>query len=281
MNTGFVILADTNEQQRQAAACAYSIRLHNPDANVTMIVTSLDKVSEEYRTAFTDVVPLPFNNSTRCHVRSHDWQLYWATPYEYTIALDCRTLVHTNLDSVWEYLTDHHDVCFPTQVSDFRLEAVSNHYLSEVFAEHNMHRIYTSVFYFCKSSRALEYFKFLDVCSQHWEELVASALGRHATGTEFDINLVHNFCANRLGIVPEVTALHANILEYVDMDIRNLELFANKVDRWTSYLTVWPGPDATVKIQNFVMGNIFNYMESEFLTEEIYNAQRQHATKQA
>jgi hypothetical protein len=276
MNKGYVILADTAEQQRQAAACAYSIRIHNADANITLVITKLNKIDSQYSDAFDSVVELPFNAQTRNHVRSHDWQLYWASPYEYTIALDCRTLVQANLDSVWEYLTDHHDVCFPSQVSDFRLEPVRTHYLSEVLQEYNMQEIYTSVFYFCKNQKSLDYFKFLDVCSQNWQELVESALGRNSQ--EFDINLVHTFCVNRLGLAREFTAVHASILEYVDMDIRNLELFRGKVDRWTSYLTVWPGTNAKVKIQNFVMGNIFNYMESEFLTEEIFNAQRKYAT---
>lgn len=276
MNTGYVILADTLEQQRQAAACAYSIRAHNAEANITLVITELSKLDDNHSTAFDSVVPLPFNAKTLTHVRAHDWQLYWASPYEYTIALDCRTLVQANLDSVWEYLTDHHDICFPSQVTDFRLEPVRKHYLREVFEEHRMKEIYTSVFYFCKGQRALDYFKFLDVCSQNWQELVESALGRNSQ--EFDINLVHNFCANRMGLVEQVTAVHPNILEYVDMDIRNLELFSGKVDRWTSYLTVWPGANSTVKIQNFVMGNIFNYMESEFLTDEIFNAQRRNAT---
>lgn len=281
MNSGYVILADTTEQQRQAAACAYSILNHNPDAKITLVVPTLDKVSGEYETAFASVVPLPFNASSRNHIRSHDWQLYWASPYEYTIALDCRTLVQANLDSVWEYLIDHHDVCFPVQTTDFRLEPIANHYLSEVFSEFGMRRIYTGIFYFKKSQAALNYFKFLDPCSQHWEELVVSAIGRHSAGTDFDINLIHNFCANRMGVVADITPVHANILEYVDMDIRNQELFVNSVDRWTSYLTVWPGPNATVKIQNFVMGNIFNYVESEFLTEEIFDAQREYAIKSA
>jgi hypothetical protein len=282
MNRGFVILASSTEQQRQAAACAYSIRARNPEAKVSMLIPKLDHLVEEYRQAFTDVHALKFRTNNKMHIRAQDWQLYWSTPYEYTIALDCRTLVNTNFDTIWEYLIDHHDVCFPTQVCDFRLQPIQTHYLDDAFAEHEMQRVYTSMFYFRKSDTALVYFKFLDPCCQNWEQLVSSTLGRHLADSdsgEFDVNLVHSFCIHRLDMTARVTAIHPEILEYVDMDIRNLRIFLHRLERWTSYLTVWPSLQGNVKIQNYVMGDVFNYMESEFLTEEIFDAQRKYALR--
>ena len=62
-------------------------------------------------------------------------------------------------------------------------------------------------------------------------------------------------------------------LNYIDMDIVS-DYFRNKADKWTDYLNVWSRDNGTVKIQNYATTGILFYKESDFLTEDIFNGQR-------
>ena len=110
MSNGYVILANTNIEHREAAACAYSIRIHNPDASISMIVPNVNDVAEQYEEPFENIVELPFDKNIQTR-RANDWQIYWASPYENTIAVDCKTIVKEDHTSLWDYLIDHYDLC--------------------------------------------------------------------------------------------------------------------------------------------------------------------------
>ena len=109
---GYVIIAVNPIEFKQAQCCAYSIKSKMPAASITLVVPDEKKVNKQYLEGFDALVELPFKQHTTR--RQNDWQLYWCTPYENTIAIDCKMLVKEDQTSTWEYLVDHHSIAFPT-----------------------------------------------------------------------------------------------------------------------------------------------------------------------
>ena len=89
----------------------------------------------------------------------------------------------------------------------------------------------------------------------------------------YDNNIFHTIIVRFLDSIKEVTAIDKNILSFVDMDIVEYYL-SQSHKQWTSYLNLWPGDHGEVKIQNYVVNDLLSYKEPEFLTEEIFDAQR-------
>ena len=108
MNRGYVIQANTDTEFKQAELLCDSIKTKNKDASVTLI-TTLEVESE----SFDNIKQYEFNplNETR----QNDYQLYWSSPYDYTIAIDCRSIVMENQDALWEYRIDQHMLSYTMQ----------------------------------------------------------------------------------------------------------------------------------------------------------------------
>ena len=122
---GYIILAMQDYEYEQATALAYSIKIHNPDASVTLVTNYIDRVPKHYEEAFDYIVDMPYPSDEITRV--NDWQLYWATPYKHNIVIDCASLVKENHNSIWEYLEDHYDIYFFNQSSNFRGNLSNQH----------------------------------------------------------------------------------------------------------------------------------------------------------
>ena len=99
MSNGYVILAFTAQEQKAASACAYSIKIQNPNAHVSMIIDSLDNANDAYEEPFDNIIELPFDVVS--DIRANDWQLKYVSPYDNTIAIDCYSLVKEKHDNLW------------------------------------------------------------------------------------------------------------------------------------------------------------------------------------
>ncbi len=277
MSNGYVILANTNIEHREAAACAYSIRIHNPDASISMIVPNVNDVAEQYEEPFENIVELPFDKNIQTR-RANDWQIYWASPYENTIAVDCKTIVKEDHTSLWDYLIDHYDLCFPTNVRNYKTERIVNDKRYKDIVEHySMTMVYSDLFFFRKEKDVvLNYFKLLDPYAREWRTLLNKIFEPHHIPDYYDANIITSIACNHLDILNDVTPAHDTILEYIDMSTAQETIFNKDVKVYTDYINVWNSTNAKLKIQNFAVNTCIAYKESQFLTEEIYNGQRDY-----
>jgi len=84
-----------------------SIKRAMPDANVTIITT--------------DMLPYGDQDPTSNWKLINDWQVYEASPYEYTIKLEADMYLPQSIDYWWDVLTDH-DVVVSTSIRNFKQE---------------------------------------------------------------------------------------------------------------------------------------------------------------
>lgn len=269
--SGYIISAVNEIEYRHAAYSAYSIKSKMPTADVSIVVPSIKKIKKEYLEPFDNLIEFPFKLLT--NRQQAVWQMYWTTPYQNTIVLDAKTVIKENQETLWDYLIEHHDICFPTTVKDFKGKKLNPKYQGILSTEYNLTPVYSKQFFFKKDKEAaLNYFKLADVYFQSWKDVVNTYLSKHHIPEMFDADLMHTIVAEHSG--SDVTALHSNILEYIDMRTMRNDKAYGSWDKWTDQINVWASANAKLKIQNFAINETFHYDESEFLTTEIFNEQR-------
>jgi len=268
---GYVILAMQDFEYEQATALAYSIKIHNKDASVTLVTNYVDRVPHHYEEAFDYLVDLPYpsNDITRVN----DWQLYWATPYVHNIVIDCASLVKENHDSIWEYLEDHYDIYFFNQSFNFRGTQLENKTFKLLEEEYKLSTVYSHMFYFKHDTDlALAFFKLADVYMQNWREIFAHYIGEAHRPSTYVNDIMYSLL-NTI-ILFEQPALHNNIINTINMPATLMAGDIGQWDKWTDRLNVWNSYGAKVKIQNFAVATNLYYGEQEFMTEDIFNGHR-------
>ena len=107
MNKGFVIMAQGNTYVKCAAALESSIRRVMPDANVTVVTTQM----------------LPYGDQApdTDWKLQNDWQVYEASPYDYTIKLEADMYIPRTIEYWWDILAER-DLVVSTHIRNFKQE---------------------------------------------------------------------------------------------------------------------------------------------------------------
>lgn len=268
---GYVIIAVNPIEFKQAQCCAYSIKSKMPNTSVTLVVPDEKKVSKQYLEGFDALVELPFKQHTTR--RQNDWQLYWCTPYENTIAIDCKSLVKEDQTSMWEYLVDHCEIAFPTQVNDIRQHAIKTKHQLYLESEYQLQVVYSGLFFFKRNAEALKHFKLADIYFQNWNEVYGTYLKAQHIPDFFEADVLHTLVANHSG--SDVVTYH-NMLDYIDMRYSVTVGALGKITKWSDSLTVWSSDAGKIKIQNYAVNSTIYYHENEFLTDDIFNEQQSY-----
>ena len=268
---GYVIIAVNPIEFRQAQCCAFSIKSKMPEASITLVVPDSNKVEGSFLDGFDAVADLPFKKHTTC--RQNDWQLYWCSPYENTIAIDCKSLVKDDQTSMWDYLIDHCSIAFPTSVNDIRQHQIKTKHQHHLENEYNLEVVYSGMFFFKKDAESLKHFKMADVYFQNWNQVYSEFLKAQHIPDFFEADVLHTLVANHIDA--DVTTYH-NVLSYVDMRNSVTVGVLGKIKNWTDNLTVWSSDTGKIKIQNYAINGTIYYHENEFLTDEIFSEQESY-----
>jgi len=158
MNKGFVIMAQ-NTKNVSYTNCAEklskSIKRVMPDANVTIITTEM--------LPHGDLAPYSDWKLI------NDWQVYEASPYDYTIKLEADMYVPRNIDHWWDVLKDR-DVVVSTAIRDYKQEISTVRLYRRFIDDNKLPDVYNAITYFKKSPVAEEFFNLVREIFTNWEE---------------------------------------------------------------------------------------------------------------
>lgn len=274
-NRGYVIVAMTVEDQNAAALCAYSIKNFNRDASVTLVLPDLSKAVKQFEEPFDYIIELPFTvNRDR---RANDWQLWWCSPYDNTIAIDAYSVVGVNHESLWSHVTQNFNVCFSTSRLHFNGQHI-NLPDESLYAEKEVSWINSSMFYFDKSNESLNYFKLADPVMRDWKTAMQKLTEPKYQSTKYNSDLMHSLLVNVSRTPENLKTADADIFSLYDMGYLN-EIFKSQSrikKSWTEYINVWPMYGSRFKVQNYIISGVFHYHDPEFITEEIYDSYRDY-----
>jgi hypothetical protein len=268
---GYIILVMEEFEFEQATALAYSIKIHNKDASVTLVTNFTDRVPDHYKEIFDHLINLPYGYTD--NTRTNDWQLYWTTPYKHNIVIDCASLVKENHDSIWEYLEDHYDIYFFNQCSNFRGAPIKNKNFDILKEEYKFNAVYSHMFYFKHDTDlALAFFKLADAFMRDWRDVFSHYLSKAHVPNLYNSDMMYSIL-NTI-ILYDEAPMHNNIINTVNMPATLLYGNIGRWNKWTDRLNTWSSSNAKVKIQNYAVATNLYYGEQEFLTEDIFNGHR-------
>ena len=275
---GFITIATTKQQQVAAATLANSIKTYNPHASFTLVVPNIDGVLSQHEYAFDYIVEFPF--ATTQDTRSNDWQLYWASPYENTIFIDCFSVACVDISYVFDYLEYSYDVCLLTTFIRFN-NTICKDTVPTFYNTTSVPTINANVFYFNKSDNSLAYFKMADPFMQNWRDAVKYLVDPIFTDGTYDSNLMHRLTINALGQQLNYINPSYDFVENIDMQREtNRMIKLQTVDEsWIERLNYWVTPEGKVKLQNYTTNGILTYADINFITDEVYGTFRSTAAK--
>ena len=155
MDKGFVIMAQGEDYEKCAQALELSIKHVMPDANVTIITTDMLPYGDQAPKTFWKL--------------QNDWQVYEASPYEYTIKLESDMYLPRSVDYWWDVLRQR-DVVVSTTIRDFRQNVSDIKAYRRFIVENNLPDTYNGITYFKKSELAQKFFETTKNIWENWDE---------------------------------------------------------------------------------------------------------------
>jgi hypothetical protein len=126
-----------------------------PDANVTIITT--------------DMLPHGDLATDSDWKLINDWQVYEASPYDYTIKLEADMYIPRNIDHWWDVLTDR-DVVVSSTIRNFKQEISDIRFYRRFIDDNKLPDVYNAITYFKKSEVATQFFMLVKEIFTNWEE---------------------------------------------------------------------------------------------------------------
>jgi hypothetical protein len=168
MNRGFVILAQ-NTPETDYVYCAdvlrKSIKLAMPDSSVTLITDR--QIKKHY---FDHLVLLPHGD--QCPDSkwklANDWQVYEASPYEYTIKLEADMYLPRSIDYWWNALCKH-DLVLSQTIRNYTNAVSPEKFYRKFIQENCLPDIYNAVTYFRKSPLSEKFYQIVREVFQNWD----------------------------------------------------------------------------------------------------------------
>ena len=148
-------MAQGDDYVKCAKALELSINNVMPDANVTIITTNLLPYGDQAPDTFWKL--------------QNDWQVYDASPYEYTIKLEADMYLPRSIEHWWDALKDR-DVVISTSIRNFKQEVSEVKAYRRFITDNKLPDTYNGITYFRKSELAEKFFTIVRAVFENWDE---------------------------------------------------------------------------------------------------------------
>jgi hypothetical protein len=99
----------------------------------------------------------------------NDWQVYEASPYEYTIKLEADMIVPYNIDYWWDILCDR-DIVVSNTIRNYKGEISDCVSYRNFITVNELPNVYNAITYFKKSDNAAYFYKLVRNIFENWED---------------------------------------------------------------------------------------------------------------
>lgn len=148
-------MAQGDDYVKCAKALELSIKNVMPDANVTIITTNLLPYGDQAPDTFWKL--------------QNDWQVYDASPYEYTIKLEADMYLPRSIEHWWDALKER-DVVISTSIRNFKQEVSEIKAYRRFITDNKLPDTYNGLTYFRKSELAEKFFAIVRDVFENWDE---------------------------------------------------------------------------------------------------------------
>jgi len=259
MNKGFVILAQNTKSVNYiqcAEMLAYSLKKHMPNLSVTLI--SSNHAKSKY---FDNVLPLPYGDLEPVSDWKliNDWQIYEASPYDYTIKLEADLFITKPID-YWFDILQNRDVVVSTTIRNFHNKISDCLVYRKFIVDNNLPNVYNAITYFKKSKLAEKFFMLVRNIFENWEKYIS--ILKCNFGEPVTTDWVYAIACHILG--KENTTLPS----FTDMSMIHMKKFVNNLftEDWQNELVYECLPN-TLRINTVPQMYPFHYHRKDFSEE--------------
>jgi hypothetical protein len=166
---GFVISAQNTRNVNYlecAEALALNLKQVMPDCNITLISNDISMCN-----AFDNVVELPYGDLAMDSDWKliNDWQVYEASPYDYTIKLEADMYIPNDISYLFDML-DTKDVLVCTNIRDYRGNISSVRAYRQFIDDNKLPDVYNAITCFKKSETAESFFRIVKDVFENWDK---------------------------------------------------------------------------------------------------------------
>lgn len=208
-----------------------------PDANVTIITTDM----------------LPHGDLGGF---ANDWQVYEASPYDYTIKLEADMYIPRNIDHWWDVLK-HRDIVVSSTIRNFMQEISDVRVYRRFIDDNNLPDVYNAITYFKKSDVANQFFSIVKDIFENWDEYkkILKCNQTELVTTDW----VYSIACHIMGV--EKTTLPT----FTEMSMVHMKAFVNNnvTENWTDTFVYECLPDQ-IRVQTVPQQYPFHYHVKNF-----------------
>ena len=169
MNKGFIIVAQNNETTDYvtcARVLCRSIKSLMPEQSVTLLT---DKKLDD--SSFDNIITFPYGDQCANDIwkLANDWQVYEASPYDYTIKLEADIYLPRSIDYWWDVLMNH-DLVLCTTIRDYHNKISKSRAYRKLFDDNKLPDVYNAITYFKKGDVAKNFFTIVKNIFEKWDD---------------------------------------------------------------------------------------------------------------
>jgi len=257
---GFVVVAQntkTINYIKCAAALAVSLKRVMPDASITLI-TSDSYILPKTVALFDNIVKLPYGDLSpdSAWKLSNDWQVFEASPYDYTIKLEADMFLPRSIEHWWGVL-EHRDVVVSGAIRNFKGEISDVRVYRKFIDDNELPDCYNAITYFNKSATAKEFFDIVRHVFDNWADYVA--ILKCNVKEEVTTDWAYAIACHLMG--RERTMLPG----FDEMSMTHMKQYINGIptEEWTSTLVHECLPDV-LRVNSYVQSYPFHYHVKSF-----------------
>ena len=228
---------ETTSYTKCAETLKKSILRVMPDANVTIITTDM----------------LPHGDLGGF---ANDWQVYEASPYDYTIKLEADMYIPRNIDHWWDVLK-HRDIVVSSTIRNFMQEISDVRVYRRFIDDNNLPDVYNAITYFKKSDVANQFFSIVKDIFENWDEYkkILKCNQTELVTTDW----VYSIACHIMG-VEKIT-----LPTFTEMSMVHMKAFVNNnvTENWTDTFVYECLPDQ-IRVQTVPQQYPFHYHVKNF-----------------
>ena len=187
---------------------------------------------------------------------ANDWQVYEASPYDYTIKLEADMYIPRNIDHWWDVFKDR-DVVVSSTIRNFKQEISDVRVYRRFIDDNNLPDVYNAITYFKKSNTAKQFFIIVKDIFENWEEYkkILKCNQTEIVTTDW----VYSIACHIMGV--EKTTMPT----FTEMSMVHMKSFVNNsvTDNWTDTFVYECLPDQ-IRVQTVPQQYPFHYHVKNF-----------------
>ncbi len=208
-----------------------------PAANITIITTDM----------------LPYGDLGGF---ANDWQVYEASPYDYTIKLESDMYIPRDIEHWWDVLK-HRDIVVSSTIRNFMQEISDVRVYRRFIDDNNLPDVYNAITYFKKSDVANQFFSIVKDIFENWDEYkkILKCNQTEIVTTDW----VYSIACHIMGV--EKTTMPT----FTEMSMVHMKAFVNNnvTENWTDTFVYECLPDQ-IRVQTVPQQYPFHYHVKNF-----------------